>query len=153
MSLGGTGMSEGLSGLPIRSIRSDPPSSNPAVIAAGFSDMAAVGLVDYAAARLGYDAEECIQKALEDGEIEMYQPSGGRRGYDVYRLTARAREANEHLRYVFQESAGGGGGAAGRKCEEEGVKGTDGNAARPAVPQRAVLPTAPAAATAGGAAS
>ena len=81
------------------------------------------------------------------------QPSGGRRGYDVYRLTARAREANEQLRYVFRESAGGGGGAAGRECEgEEGVKGTDGNAARPAFPQRAALPTA-AAATAGGAAS
>ena len=51
--------------------------------------MVDVDLVDYAAARLGYDAEECIQKALEDGEIEMYQPSGGRRGYDVYRLAAR----------------------------------------------------------------
>ena len=89
MSLSGTGMSEWSTGLPRRSIRTDPPSSNPAVIAAGFSDLVAVDLVNYAAARLGYDTEECIQKALEDGEIEMYQPSGGRRGYDVYRLAAR----------------------------------------------------------------
>ena len=150
MSLSGTGMSEGSSGLPRRSIRSDPPSSNPAVIAAGFADMVDVDLVDYAATRLGYDTEECIQKALEDGEIEMYQPSGGRRGYDVYRLTAKGRrEANDHLRYVFRESAGGGGGAAaGRKCEEE-EKGKGGNAARPAFPQRA----APSVAVAGGAAS
>ena len=106
MSLSSTGMSEWSTGLPRRSIRTDPPSSNPAVIAAGFDDLVAVDLVNYAAARLGYDTEECIQKALEDGEIEMYQPSGGRRGYDVYRLTAKGRrEANEHLRNVFRGSA------------------------------------------------
>ena len=89
MPLSSTGMSEWSTGLPRRSIRADPPSSNPAVIAAGFDDLVAVDLVNYAAARLGYDTEECIQKALEDGEIEMCQPSGGRRGYDVYRLTAK----------------------------------------------------------------
>ena len=99
--------------------------------------MVDVDLINYAAVRLGYDTEECIQKALEDDEIEMYQPSGGERGYDVYRLTAKGRrEANEHLRYVFRESAE----AARREYEEE----RNGNA-WPAVPQRA----APAAATAG----
>ena len=74
------------------------------------------------------------------------QPSGGRRGYDVYHLTARAREANEHLRYVFRESAG-------REYEEGEEEGTDGNAARPAFPQRAALPTAAAAAAGGGGAA
>ena len=142
MPLNGAGMSEWSSGPPRRSIRSDPPSSNPAVIAAGFADMVDVDLVDYAATRLGYDTEECIQKALEDGEIEMYQPSGGRRGYDVYRLTAKGRrEANDHLRYVFRESAG-------REYEGE-EEGKGGNAARPAFPRRAAPPTA----AAGGGAS
>ena len=116
-------------GLPRRGIRTDPPSSNPAVIDAGLGDLVAVDLVDYAAARPGYDTEECIQKALEDGEIEMYQPSGGRRGYDVYRLAAKgSREEDEHLRHVFRESAE----AAGRECEEEMEENT-----LPASPQRA----------------
>ena len=116
MSLSGTGTSEWSTGLPRRSIRTDPPSSNPAVIAAGFSDLVDVDLINYAAARLGYDTEECIQKALEDDEIEMYQPSGGRRGYDVYRLTAKGRrEANDHLRNVFRKSAE----VARREYEEE----------------------------------
>ena len=137
MSLSGTGKSEWSTGLPRRSIRTDPPSANPAVIAAGFDDLVDVDLINYAAVRLGYDTEECIQKALEDDEIEMYQPSGGKRGYDVYRLTAKGRrEANEHLRYVFRESAE----ASRREYEEE----RNGNA-WPAFPQRA----APAAATAG----
>ena len=70
------GCRNGRPGGPRRSIRGDPPSANPAV-AAGFSGMAAVGLVDYAAARLGCDAEECIQKALGDGEIGMCGRSGG----------------------------------------------------------------------------
>ena len=86
--------------------------------------MAAVGLVDYAAARLGCDAEECIQKALGDGEIGMCgRAGGGGGGYDVYRLTARAREANEYLRYVFRESAGGGGGVRVRGGERGGRAG------------------------------
>ena len=61
---------------PRRRIRGDPPSASPAVVAAGLSGMAAVGLVDYAAARLGRDAEECIQKALGDGEIGMCGRAG-----------------------------------------------------------------------------
>jgi len=94
--------------------------------------MVAVDLVDCAAARPGCDAEECIQKALKDGEIETCQPSGGRRrGYDAYRLTARGRrEASEHLRCVFRESAGGVGGAAAGREYEEG-KGADGRAPGP----------------------
>ena len=129
MSLSGAGMPKWSTGLPRRGIRADPPSSNPAVIAAGLGDLVAVDLVDYAAARPGYDTEECIQKALEDGEIEMYQPSGGRRGYDVYRLAAKgSREEDEHLRHVFRESAE----AAGRECEEEMEENT-----LPASPQRA----------------
>ena len=137
MSLSGTGKSEWSTGLPRRSIRTDPPSLNPAVIAAGFADLVDVGLINYAAVRLGYDTEECIQKALEDDEIEMYQPSGGKREYDVYRLTAKGRrEANEYLRDVFRVSDE----LARREYEEE----RNGNA-WPAVPQRA----APAAATAG----
>ena len=90
---------------PRLSIRMDPLPTNPAVVAAGFADMVNVDLVNYVAQRIGYDTEECIQKALEDDEIEMYQPSGGRRGYDVYRLTARGRKAaNRYLEEVFRES-------------------------------------------------
>ena len=101
-----TGMSESPPGRPRLSIRRDPLSTSPAVIAAGFAETVSVDLVNYVAQGLGYDTEECIQKALEDDEIEMYQPNGRRRGYDVYRLTARGRKAaNRYLTEVFTESA------------------------------------------------
>ena len=111
--MGSTGLS---SSLPRLSIRRDPLPTNPAVVAAGFAETVDVDLVNYVAQRIGYDAEECIQKALEDDETEMYQPSGGRRGYDVYRLTAMGRKAaNRYLKEVFRESEK----AARKKYEAE----------------------------------
>ena len=105
MSLEGTEMSGSSCSRPLRSIRRDPPCTNPAVIAAGFSETVDVAVINYVAQRIGYDTEECIQKALEDNEIEMYRPSRNRE-YDVYRLTARGRRAaDKHLKEVFQRSA------------------------------------------------
>jgi len=79
--------------------------------------MLSVNRVGYVARRIGYDAEECIQKALEDNEIEVCKPSGdGHRRYDVYRLTTKGREALvKHMREAFQISAE----AARRRREEE----------------------------------
>ena len=116
MSLGGTEMS-GLSRRPRLSIRRDPTSPNPAILAAGFENMLSVNRVGYVARRIGYDAEECIQKALEDDEIEVCKVGGGgHRRYDVYRLTAKGRKALvKHMREVFQRSAE----AARRRREEE----------------------------------
>ena len=107
MSLKGTETSGSSRSRPLQSIRRDPLPTNPAVVAAGFSETTDVATIAYVSQRIGYDAEECIQKALEDREIEMYQPTrDGSREYDVYRLTARGRRAaDEHLRKVFQESA------------------------------------------------
>ena len=103
----GTGMPGSSNSRPRLSIRREPLPTNPAVVAAGFSETVNVNVINYVAQRIDYDAEECIQKALEDNEIEMYAPSrGGNRGYDVYRLTARGRKAaDRHLRKVFEESA------------------------------------------------
>ena len=85
--------------------------------------------VDYAAWPAGYDAEECIQKALEDGEIEMYRPSRGRRGYDIYRLTAKGRRISDtHLREMLRRSAEAArleyeeGAAAGQAANGEAHK-------------------------------
>ena len=88
------------------SIRRDPLPVNPAVLAAGGTETAAVHMIGYVARRLDYDAEECIQKALEDGEIEMYYPDrGGDRAHDVYRLTAKGRRtSDDHLREVYEIS-------------------------------------------------
>ncbi len=106
MSLKGTATPVLSDGRPLRSIRSDPPDTNPAVIAAGFSETTDVGTIAYVAGWIGFDTEECIQKALEDDEIKMYRPSRGKREFDVYRLTARGRHAaDKHLREVFQRSA------------------------------------------------
>ena len=79
--------------------------------------MLSVNRVGYVARRIGYDAEECIQKALEDNEIEVCKPSGdGHRRYGVYRLTAKGREALvKHMREAFQRSAE----AARRRRDEE----------------------------------
>ena len=117
MSLGGTEMSGLSSSRPRLSIRRDPMSPNPAILAAGFEDMLSVNRVGYVARRIGYDGEECIQKALADNEIEVCKAGGGgHRGYDVYRLTAKGRDALvKHTREVFQRSAE----AARRKRGEE----------------------------------
>ena len=108
MSLSSTEMSGLSSRPPPLNIRDDPMSPNPAILAAGFEDMLSVNRVGYVARRIGYDAEECIQKALEDDEIEMYKPSGDvHRGYDVYRLTAKGRRAlDKHMREVSLRSTG-----------------------------------------------
>ena len=89
---------------PRLSIRTDPMSPSPVILAAGLEETVTVNMVNYVARWIGYDAEECILKALEDGEIEIFETSpDGSRGYDIYRLTAKGRrEADQHLREVFQ---------------------------------------------------
>ena len=90
-----------------RNIRRDPPPTSPVITAAGYSDVVGVGLVDYVAWWAGYDTEECIQKAVDDGDIEVYRfsPYGARR-YDTYRLTAKGRRAaDRHMSNVFRRSA------------------------------------------------
>ena len=117
--MSGTDMS-GLSRRPRLSIRTDPMSPSPVILAAGFEKTVSVNMVNYVARWIGYDAEECILKALEDGEIEMYKTSRfERRGYDLYRLTAKGRrEADQHLLEVFQRSR-----EAARRRHEEKLKG------------------------------
>ena len=67
----------------------------------------AVEMIDYAARPAGYDAEECIQKALEDDEIDLYyRGRDGKRGHDIYRLTAKGRSISSgHIREAFRKSA------------------------------------------------
>lgn len=118
MLLSSTEVSEPLRDAPRRprwSIRRDQLPTNPALLAAGGAETVAVEMVGYVAQRLNYDTEECIQKALEDGEIEMYYPSRDKtRGHDTYRLTAKGRRTSDsHLREVFRESAE----VARRECE------------------------------------
>ena len=64
----------------------------------------------------GYDTEECIQKAADDGDIEVYYLNlYGDREYDVYRLTAKGRRASDrHMSGVFKRSA-----VAARRIQEE----------------------------------
>ena len=102
--MSGTEMSGLSSSRPRLSVREDTSSPSPVILAAGFEKTVSVNMVNYVARWIGYDAEECILKALEDGEIEMYKTSRfERRGYDLYRLTAKGRrEADQHLREVFQ---------------------------------------------------
>ena len=90
-----------------QSIRRDPPPVSPVVAAAGYSDTVGVALIDYAAWCAGYDTEECIQKAVDDGYIEVYCPDlCGDRRYDTYRLTAKGRRAaDRHMIDVLKESA------------------------------------------------
>ena len=92
-------------------------SPSPVILAAGLEETVTVNMVNYVARWIGYDAEECILKALEDGEIEMYKTSRlERRGYDLYRLTAKGRrEADQHIHEVFQR----GREAAMREYEAE----------------------------------
>ena len=90
-----------------RSICRDPPPTSPVIAAAGYSDVVDVGIIDYAAWCAGYDTEECIQKAVDDGDIEVYEFSPyGARGYDAYRLTAKGRRAaDRYMGDVFKRSA------------------------------------------------
>ena len=90
-----------------RSIREDPLPINPVIPAAGGSDTVIVDFVDYVARWAGYDAEECIQKAVEDDMAELYYRNPyGERGLDMYRLTAKGRrESDRHAREVFRKSA------------------------------------------------
>ena len=99
------------------SIRKNPLPINPAVLASGGSDTVSVRMVNYVARWADYDTEECIQKALEDDEIEMYRPSpDGDRGYDLYRLTAKGRRISDrHIRETFRESSE----VARRECERD----------------------------------
>ena len=103
----GTGAQESLKGRRCRSYRKDLPCTNPVIPAAGRHDLAGVAVINYVAQRLGYDTEECIRMALEDGYIELYHRNQhGYREYDTYRLTAKGRKArDEHTREVFQRSS------------------------------------------------
>ena len=69
--------------------------------------MVDVGIIDYAAWWGGYDTEECVQKAIDDGYIEVYCFNlYGDRKYDTYRLTAKGRrEADRYMGDVFKRSA------------------------------------------------
>ena len=69
--MGGTGILRWPDRLPWRDLTGDPPPVNPVIPAAGVSCTVTVGLVDYVARRAGYDTEECIGKALDDGVIEL----------------------------------------------------------------------------------
>ena len=104
MSLTGMEAREMSSGRRWKSIREDPLPLNPVIPASGGSDTVTVDLVDYVAQRAGYNAEECIEKALEDGEIELYYRNPyGVRDLDVYLLTAKGRrEADTHIRKVVR---------------------------------------------------
>lgn len=90
-----------------RSYRKDLPCINPVIPAARGSNLVYVAVINYVAYRLGYDTEECIRMALEDGYIELYHRNQhGYREYDTYRLTAKGRKASdEHTRKVFQRSS------------------------------------------------
>ena len=108
MRLGSMEMSEPSSeGRRYRSIHRNPPPTSPVITAAGGSDVVGVGLVDYVAQWAGYDTEECIQKAVDDGYVEVYRPDlCGDRRYDTCRLTAKGRRASDkHMKNVFRRSA------------------------------------------------
>ena len=104
--MGGTGILRWPDRLPWRDLTGDPPPVNPVIPAAGVSCTVTVGLVDCVARRAGYDTEECIGKALDDGVIELDYKSDWNRDHDVYRLTARGRRlSDDHTRYVLETSA------------------------------------------------
>ena len=111
MRLSSMGMSEpskpSSEGRRYRSIHRDPPPASLVIAAAGYSDVVGVGLVDYVAQWAGYDTEECIQGAVDDGYAEVYRPDPcGDRRYDTYRLTAKGRRAaDRYMGDVFKESA------------------------------------------------
>ena len=106
-SLSSTEVQGSLNGRQCRSFRKDPPRINPVIPAAGGSETVDVGIINYVAQRIGYDTEECIRIALEDGVIELHHRSlPDFREYDTYRLTAKgARMRDEHTREIFQLSA------------------------------------------------
>ena len=82
------------------------PPLNPVIPAAGLSSTVTVYLVDYVAQWAGYDTEECIEKALADGVIELEYKSDWRRDHDVYRLTPKGlAQSGKHTRDVFERSA------------------------------------------------
>ena len=104
--MSGTEMLQSSSRRPWRDLASDPPPVNPVIPAAGGSCTVTVDLVVYVARRAGYDTEECIEKALDDGVIELDYKSDLNRDHDVYRLTARGRRlSDDHTRYVLETSA------------------------------------------------
>ena len=92
--------------MPCRSFHEDPPRINPVIPAAGGADTLSVSKIDYVARWARYDTEECIRRALEDGEIELFHRNQcGDRSYDMYRLTAKGRNAaDEHMRGVIKRS-------------------------------------------------
>ena len=62
-------------------------------------------MIDYVARRLRYDTE-CILRALEDGEIELFHRDRlGDRSYNAYRLAAKGRRAYEgHIKEMIEWS-------------------------------------------------
>ena len=130
-----------LNGRRCRSFRKEPPRINPVIPAAGGAEEVCVALVNYVAQGTGYDTEECIRIALEDGVIELgHRSLPDYREYDTYRFTAKgARMRDEHTREVFQRSAE----VARRVAEEK--KGKNGSL-WPDTPATGRRPTPPAAA-------
>lgn len=103
--MGGMGTLRQPNGDRRRSMRTDPPPINPVIPAAMGSHTVIADVVDYVARLTGYDAEECIQKAIEDGVIELDSEGGWERGDGVYRFTAKGRRASdEYARGVFERS-------------------------------------------------
>lgn len=77
-----------------------------------------VDSVAYLTRLVGYDTEECIQKAVEEGVIELDHKSKWERDHDVYRFTAKGRRvSDEYARGVFERSA-----ERARKNHEEDLR-------------------------------
>ena len=101
-----------------RSMHIDPPLVNPVIPAAMGSHTVIADVVEYVAQLTGYDTKECIQKAIEDGVIEVDHKGGWKRGDGVYRFTPKGRKASaEYARGVFERSA-----ERARKNREEDLR-------------------------------
>ena len=90
-----------------QSVGREPTPASIVIAATGGSDVVDVGRINYVARRAGFNAEECIQRAVIEGDIEVYIPNPyGKREYDTYRLTAKGRRAaDRHMSDVFKRSA------------------------------------------------
>ena len=90
-----------------QSVGREPAPSSIVIAAAGGADEVDVGRINYVARWAGYNTEECIQRAVNEGHIEVYDFNPhGKREYDTYRLTAKGRRAaDRHMTAVFKRSA------------------------------------------------
>ena len=90
-----------------QSVGREPTPASIVIAATGGSDVVDVGRINYVARRAGFNAEECIQRAVNEGHIEAYDfDLDGDREYDAYRLTAKGRRAaDRHMSDVFKQGA------------------------------------------------